>query len=38
MIKVGLGLGKGKKEYDKRADDKKKDWDRQKQRLLRVKD
>jgi len=38
MIKVQLGLGRGKKEYDKRADDKRKDWDRQKQRLLRVKD
>lgn len=33
--KVEIGLAKGKKEYDKRAVDKERDWDRQKQRLLR---
>lgn len=35
--KVEIGLAKGKKEYDKRAVDKERDWDRQKQRLLRSK-
>ncbi|KAI5914409.1 MAG: SsrA-binding protein SmpB [Proteobacteria bacterium] len=36
-IKVEIGLAKGKKLYDKREDEKKKDWDREKQRLMRVK-
>lgn len=35
--KVELGLGKGKKLHDKREDEKKKDWEREKQRLMRVK-
>lgn len=34
--KVEIALAKGKKKYDKRADAKRKDWDREKQRLLRV--
>ena len=38
LVKVELGLGRGKKDYDKRADEKQKDWQRQKQRLLRNKE
>jgi len=36
-IKVEIGLAKGKKQYDKRRDEKEKDWRREQQRLLRVK-
>ncbi|MDO9597147.1 MAG: SsrA-binding protein SmpB [Azoarcus sp.] len=36
-VKVEIGLAKGKKQHDKREDEKKKDWDREKQRLMRVK-
>ncbi|MDD5298408.1 MAG: SsrA-binding protein SmpB [Rhodocyclaceae bacterium] len=36
-IKASIGLAKGKKQYDKRDDEKKKDWDREKQRLMRDK-
>ena len=36
-IKLEIGLAKGKKLHDKREDEKKKDWEREKQRLLRVK-
>ena len=36
-IAANLALGRGKKDRDKRADEKRKDWQRQKQRLLRVK-
>ena len=36
-IKLEIGLAKGKKMHDKREDEKKKDWDREKQRLMRVK-
>lgn len=36
-IKVEIGLAKGKKLHDKREDEKKKDWEREKQRLMRVK-
>lgn len=32
--KLSLGLGKGKKAYDKRATEKARDWQRDKQRLL----
>ena len=35
--KVELALAKGKKLYDKRADEKKRDWGRQKARLMRDK-
>ena len=38
IAKVKIGLGKGKKEYDKRADIKDKEWQRQQSRLLRNKD
>lgn len=34
--KILLGLGKGKSQIDKRQDEKKRDWNRQKQRLLRA--
>ncbi len=33
--KLEVGLAKGKKQYDKRADQKEQDWQRQKQRLLK---
>lgn len=36
-IKIEIGLAKGKKQHDKREDEKKKDWEREKQRLMRVK-
>jgi SsrA-binding protein len=36
-IKVEIGLAKGKKQYDKRAVEKEREWNREKQRLLRVK-
>jgi len=35
IAKVDLGVAKGKRKYDKRQTEKKRDWDRQKQRLLR---
>jgi len=35
-VKVEIGLGKGKKEYDKRATMKERDWQRDKQRVVRV--
>jgi SsrA-binding protein len=34
--KLKVGLGRGKKTYDKRATDKDRDWARDKQRLLRA--
>ena len=37
IAKLELGLGKGKKQFDKREAQKKRDWDRQKARLLREK-
>ena len=36
-IKIEIGLAKGKKQYDKRRDEKEKDWRREQQRLMRVK-
>jgi SsrA-binding protein len=33
--KLEIGLGKGKKNYDKRADEKNRDWNRQKARILK---
>jgi len=36
-IKVTIGLAKGKKQHDKREVEKKRDWDREKARLMRVK-
>lgn len=37
IAKLLLGLGKGKKRHDKRESEKKRDWQRQKARLLREK-
>ena len=34
-IKLEVGLAKGKKQHDKRQDEKEKDWKREQQRLLR---
>ena len=36
LAKLKIGLGKGKKAYDKRASEKERDWNREKQRLLRT--
>jgi SsrA-binding protein len=35
-IKLEIGLAKGKKAFDKRASEKERDWQREKQRLLKV--
>jgi SsrA-binding protein len=35
IAKVDLGIARGKRKYDKRQTEKKRDWDRQKSRLLR---
>jgi SsrA-binding protein len=35
IAKLLLGLGKGKKQFDKRETQKQRDWNRQKQRLLK---
>ena len=35
IAKVDLGIARGKRKYDKRETQKKRDWDRQKARLLR---
>jgi len=37
IAKLELGLGKGKKHFDKREATKKRDWERQKARLMREK-
>jgi SsrA-binding protein len=37
IAKIQLGLGRGKKVYDKRETEKKRDWERQKGRLMREK-
>ncbi|PIE82784.1 MAG: SsrA-binding protein [Candidatus Contendobacter odensis] len=34
-VKLDVGLARGKKEYDKRAAEKNRDWQRDKQRLMR---
>ena len=34
-IKIEIGLARGKKQYDKRATIKEREWNREKQRLLR---
>lgn len=36
-IKATIGLAKGKKQFDKREDDKTRDWEREKARLMRNK-
>ena len=35
FIKCEIGLAKGKKQYDKRATEKEKDWNREKNRIMR---
>ena len=35
-IKLDIGLAKGKKQHDKRQADKEREWEREKQRLLKV--
>jgi len=35
-VKINIGLAKGKKQHDKRAAEKEKEWKREQQRLLRV--
>lgn len=35
MVKLKIGIAKGKKNHDKRESDAKRDWGRQKQRLLK---
>ncbi len=35
LVKMKLGIAKGKKNHDKRATEAKRDWGRQKQRLMR---
>jgi SsrA-binding protein len=34
-VKLDMGLAKGKKQHDKRQSEKERDWNREKQRLLR---
>lgn len=36
-VKLEIGLAKGKKQYDKRETEKQRDWDREKQRIMRTK-
>jgi SsrA-binding protein len=36
FIKCEIGLAKGKKQYDKRAVEKEKDWNREKTRIMRA--
>ncbi|MCX7897895.1 MAG: SsrA-binding protein SmpB [Rhodocyclaceae bacterium] len=36
-IKVTIGLARGKKQYDKREAEKKREWEREKARLMRMK-
>ena len=36
-VKLEIGLAKGKKQYDKRATEKEREWQREKQRLLKAK-
>lgn len=35
MVKMDMGLAKGKKQHDKRQSSKEKDWQREKQRILK---
>ena len=35
LVKLDIGLGRGKKKYDKRQSQKLKDWNKNKQRLLK---
>lgn len=35
-VKIGVGLARGKKQYDKREAEKKKEWQRERQRLVKA--
>lgn len=35
-VKIAIGLAKGKKQYDKRASEKEREWQREKQRILKA--
>ena len=35
-VKIEIGLARGKQEHDKRASEKERDWDREKQRVMRA--
>ena len=35
MVKMDMGLAKGKKQHDKRQSSKEKDWQREKQRIIK---
>ena len=35
LVKINIGLGRGKKKYDKRQSQKLKDWNKSKERLLK---
>jgi SsrA-binding protein len=35
-VKIEIGLARGKKQHDKRESEKQREWDREKQRLMRV--
>jgi len=36
LAKLAVGLARGKKQYDKRASERERDWNREKQRLLKI--
>ena len=36
LVKLNIGLGRGKKKYDKRQSQKLKDWNKSKERLLKI--
>ena len=36
IVKVKVGLASGKKQHDKRATERERDWNREKQRLLKT--
>lgn len=36
LAKLAIGLARGKKQYDKRASERERDWNREKQRLLKI--
>jgi SsrA-binding protein len=35
LVKLAVGLAKGKRQYDKRAAEKEREWSREQQRLLK---
>ena len=36
LAKIAIGLARGKKQHDKRATERERDWNREKQRLLKI--